>query len=148
MCLGESTVWWPPLGCHIGLLSRDVHVWMYPISNFWKIFTIIFHIMLEYSLGKRLENKLFHFILQSGILEYICENKCNVHVCSKTLIYSKNNLNDFLYLWKLKVYWTMSFDIIWTMLAYHVTNLKFFISKNEFFQQECDKCVVNWKFDK
>ncbi len=28
--------------------------------------------------------------------EYICENKCNVHVYSKTLIYSKNNLNDFL----------------------------------------------------
>jgi len=28
------------------------------------------------------------------------------------------------------------------MLEHHVMNLKFFISKNEFFQQKCDKCVV------
>jgi hypothetical protein len=46
---------------------------------------------------------------------------------------------------KVKVYWTMSFHIIWTMFGYHLTNLKIFISKNEVFQQICDKCVVNWK---
>jgi hypothetical protein len=36
----------------------------------------------------------------------------------------------------------------WNMFGYHVTNLNNFISKNENFQQKCDKCVVNWKFDK
>jgi hypothetical protein len=61
--LGEKTLQWFPLGCHIVLLSQDVHVWMYSISNFWKIFTIFLHIMLEYNLGKRLKKKLFHFIL-------------------------------------------------------------------------------------
>jgi hypothetical protein len=34
--LGESTLRWPPFECHIVLLSRDVHVWMYPTSNFQK----------------------------------------------------------------------------------------------------------------
>jgi hypothetical protein len=52
-----------PLGCHIVLFSRDVHVWVYPISNFRKIFTIFLHIMLEYNLGKILEKKIFCFIL-------------------------------------------------------------------------------------
>jgi hypothetical protein len=28
------------------------------------------------------------------------------------------------------------------MLEYHVINLKIFISKNEYFQQKCDKCVI------
>jgi hypothetical protein len=43
----------------------------------------------------------------------------------------------------MKVYWTMSFHyIIWIILEYHVINLKFFISKNEFFQQKCEKCEV------
>jgi hypothetical protein len=36
MLLGESTLQWPPLGCHIVLSSKCVHVWMYPTSNFWK----------------------------------------------------------------------------------------------------------------
>jgi len=45
------------------LIFRDVHVWVYPTSNFWKIFTIFLHIMLESNLGKKLEKKLFHFIL-------------------------------------------------------------------------------------
>jgi len=49
---GEDTLEWPPLGCHIILLSKGVHVWMYPISNFWKSFTIFSHIMLEYNLSK------------------------------------------------------------------------------------------------
>jgi len=40
-----------------------VHVWVYPISKFWKNFTIFLHIMLKYNLGKILENKWFHFIL-------------------------------------------------------------------------------------
>jgi hypothetical protein len=84
---GESTLWWPPLGCHVILLFGDVHVWVYPTSKFWKIFTIFLHSMLGYNLGKRLKNKLFHFILQSGRLEYICGNKCNVLVYSKTQIY-------------------------------------------------------------
>jgi hypothetical protein len=34
------------------------------------------------------------------------------------------------------------------MFGYYVTNLKIFNSRNEFFQQRCNKCVVNWKFDK
>ncbi len=38
---------------------------------------------------------LFHFILQNGRLEYICENECSVLVYSKTQIYSQKNLNDF-----------------------------------------------------
>jgi len=29
------------------------------------------------------------------------------------------------------------------MFGYHVTNLKFFISKNDFLKQRCDKCVLN-----
>ncbi len=60
---GESTLWWPPLGCHIVLLFKDVHVWMYPISNFWNIFIKFLHNMLKYNLSKRLKKKLFHFIL-------------------------------------------------------------------------------------
>jgi hypothetical protein len=60
---GENTLWSHPLGCRIVLLSKDVHVWMYPTSNFWKIFTIFLYIMLEYNLGKKLNMKLFHFIL-------------------------------------------------------------------------------------
>jgi hypothetical protein len=51
----ENTLWWPPLGYHIVLLSKDVHVWVYCTSNFWKIFTIFLHIMLKY--------KWFYFIL-------------------------------------------------------------------------------------
>jgi hypothetical protein len=51
-CVSESTLWWPPLECHIVLLSRGVHVWMYSTLNFWKNFTIFLHIMLEYNLGK------------------------------------------------------------------------------------------------
>ncbi len=60
---GENTLQWSPLGCHIVLLSSDVHVWAYPTSNFWNIFTIFLHIMLEYNLGKKFKKKLFHFIL-------------------------------------------------------------------------------------
>jgi hypothetical protein len=56
---GESTLWWPPLGCHIVLLSSDVHVWMYTTSNFWKSFTIFLHIMLDITLGKILEKNYF-----------------------------------------------------------------------------------------
>ncbi len=84
-----------PLGCHIVLFSMDVHVWIYPISNFWENFRIFLDIMLKYNLAKRLEKKLFHLILISGRLEYICENKCNVLVYSKTQMYSKKHLNDF-----------------------------------------------------
>jgi hypothetical protein len=42
--LDETTLQWPSLGCHIVLLFKDVHVWVYFISNFWKIFTIFLHI--------------------------------------------------------------------------------------------------------
>jgi len=56
---GESTLQWTSLGCHIVLLSKDVHVWAYLISNFQKIFTIFLHIMLEYNLGKKLEKNNF-----------------------------------------------------------------------------------------
>jgi hypothetical protein len=35
-----------------------------------------------------------------------------------------------------------------TMFGYDVTNLKIFISKNDFSWKKCDKCVVNWNFDK
>jgi hypothetical protein len=59
---GWSTLLWPPLGCHVILLSKGMHVRVYPTSNFWKIFTIFLHILLKYNLGKRLEKKLFHFI--------------------------------------------------------------------------------------
>jgi hypothetical protein len=48
---------------HIVLFSKDVHAWVYPTSNVWRIFKIFLHIMLEYNLGKRLKKKLFHFIL-------------------------------------------------------------------------------------
>jgi hypothetical protein len=37
----------------------------------------------------------------------------------------------------------ITFHIIWTKFGYHVINLEIFISKNEFFQQRCDKYVVN-----
>jgi hypothetical protein len=50
--MGESILQWPPLGCHIILLCKGVHVWIYLILNFWKKFTIFLYIMLEYNLGK------------------------------------------------------------------------------------------------
>ncbi len=51
------------LGCNILLFFRDVHVWVYPTSNFWKNFIKVLHIMLKHILNKILEKKLFHFIL-------------------------------------------------------------------------------------
>jgi hypothetical protein len=48
-----------PLGCHIVLLFRGVHVWVYATSNFWKNFTIVLHITLKYNLGKILKNNYF-----------------------------------------------------------------------------------------
>jgi hypothetical protein len=45
---GENTLRWPRLGCHMVLLFKDVHVWMYPTFKFWKNFTIFLHIILEY----------------------------------------------------------------------------------------------------
>jgi hypothetical protein len=56
---GESKLRWPLLGRHIVLLFRDVHVWMYPTSNFQKTFTMFVHIMLEYNLSKRLKKNNF-----------------------------------------------------------------------------------------
>jgi hypothetical protein len=52
--VGESILWWPFLGCHIVLISKDVHVWLNPTLKFWKVFTMFLHIMLKYNLGKRL----------------------------------------------------------------------------------------------
>jgi len=50
--------------------------------------------MLEYNLSNKLEKYIsFHFIKWE--IEYICENKCNVLMHSKTQIYSKKKLNDF-----------------------------------------------------
>ncbi len=50
--------------------------------------------MLGYNLGKILR-KYFISFHKNKKLKYICENKCSVHVYSKTRIHSKNNLNDF-----------------------------------------------------
>jgi hypothetical protein len=75
--------------------------------------------MLEYNLGKRLEKKLFHFILWSGRLEYICENECNVHV------YSKTQMKWFLVFMKVEgiLNHVTSHNHVWTMFGYHVSNL-------------------------
>jgi len=86
--------------------------------------------ILWYNLGKILKYIYFISFYKVQNWSIICGNKCNVHVYPKTQIYSKNYLNDFQSLWKLKLYWTMSFHIVWTMFGYHVINLKFFISKN------------------
>jgi hypothetical protein len=92
---GENTLQWTLLGCHMVLLFKDVHVWMYPTSKFWKNFTILLHIMLEYDVSKILYIYiyiyiyiilfflfLFHFL-------FICGNKCSVTISSKTQIYSQ-----------------------------------------------------------
>jgi hypothetical protein len=34
-----------------------------PASNFQKVFKIFLHIMLKYNIGKKLDKKIFHFIL-------------------------------------------------------------------------------------
>jgi hypothetical protein len=67
---------------------------MYPTSNFWNIFTIFLNIVLGYNLSKILKKYLISFY-KNKKFEYIFENKCSVHVYSKTQIHSKNNLNDF-----------------------------------------------------
>jgi hypothetical protein len=69
---------------------------------------------------------------------------------SKTQIYSKNNLHDFLFLWKLKVYWTMSCQKVWTMFKYFdVTNFwKFPFQNMSFSNKDVCKCVINWNFEK
>ncbi len=88
---GENTLQWPPLGCHIVTLyyfPKNVHVWMYPTSNFWKNFILLLHIMLGYNLNKILEKETisFHFIMwEIGVY--------SVPMYSKTQIYFKNNLN-------------------------------------------------------
>jgi hypothetical protein len=67
---GENTLEWTPLGCHMVLLFKDVHVWMYATSKFWKNSTIFLHIMLEYDVSKILEIYIFHFLfikLEIGI---------------------------------------------------------------------------------
>jgi hypothetical protein len=60
-----------------------------PPQTFERFSQYFLHIMLEYNLCKTLEKKLFHFILRNERLEYICVNKCNVPMYSKTRIYSK-----------------------------------------------------------
>jgi len=62
--MGESTLQWPLLGCHIRLFFKGVHVWIYLTPNFWKNFITFLHIMLEYTLGKILKKRIisFHFI--------------------------------------------------------------------------------------
>jgi hypothetical protein len=67
---GENTLQWTPLGCHMVLSFKDVHVWMYPTSKFWKNSTIFLHIMLKYDVSKILEIYIFLFLfikLEIGI---------------------------------------------------------------------------------
>ncbi len=65
--LNHVMPWW--VKAHYGdplwdvTLYYFVGMWMFPTSNFWKIFTIFFHIIKKYNLDKKLKNKLFHFIL-------------------------------------------------------------------------------------
>jgi hypothetical protein len=55
-----------------------------------------------------------------------------VYLCTQKHKYiPKINLNDFWSLWKLKVYWPMSFHIVWKMFGYYAINLRFFISKKK-----------------
>jgi len=60
-----------PFESHIVLLSKDVNVWMYPISNFWKNFTLFLHIMLKYNIRKILEKKLFHSMYKVRVLSIV-----------------------------------------------------------------------------
>jgi len=67
---GENTLQWTPLGCHMVFSFKDVHVWMYPTSKFWKNSTIFLHIMLKYDVSKILEIYIFLFLfikLEIGI---------------------------------------------------------------------------------
>jgi hypothetical protein len=64
--MGESTLQWPPLGCHILLFFKGVHVWIYPIPNFWKNFITFLNIMLEYTLGKILKLKNYFISFYKG----------------------------------------------------------------------------------
>jgi hypothetical protein len=59
---GWKHIMMTPLGCHFIMFFKDVHVWICPISNFWKPFIIFLHI-INITLGKILEKKKNHFIL-------------------------------------------------------------------------------------
>jgi hypothetical protein len=78
----ESTLQWPPLGCHIVFLSMDVHVWVYPTSNFWKKITILLYIMLEYNLNKILgKKKIISFYKVGDWRIFVKKNV--VYLCTK-----------------------------------------------------------------
>jgi hypothetical protein len=51
--------------------------------------------MLEYNIGKRLENKLFHFIYKVGDWSIFVEMNVMYMCTQKTQIHFKNNLKDF-----------------------------------------------------
>jgi hypothetical protein len=111
----KSTLQWPPLGCHITLLSKDTHVWVYPTSNFWKNF--IMFCILCYNITQERYCKRKYFISFYKMENWSIFVETNVvYLCTKTQIYSQKHLNDFESLWKLKVYLTISIIIVWIML--------------------------------
>jgi hypothetical protein len=67
-----------------------------------------------------------------------------VYLCTKKHKYIPKDFKQFLIFMKVEciLNHVISHNLNHTS-GYHVTNLKFFISENESFQQRCNKCVVN-----
>jgi hypothetical protein len=88
--MGESIVQWPPLGCHILLLFRGVHVWIYPTSNFWKNFITFWHIMLEYIIDKLFKKIIISFQFIKGKIKiYLWKQMQCTYVLRNTNILQK-----------------------------------------------------------
>jgi hypothetical protein len=92
--LGESTLCWPPLGCHIVLFFWMVIFELKPCQNYKIFFTMFLQIIVTHN-PQKIEKKLIIFSLHYGGLKYIFMTKIHVTTYSKMKIYSKNYWNDF-----------------------------------------------------
>jgi hypothetical protein len=81
----------PPLECHIVLLWRGVHVWMYLTSNFWKNFIIFLHIMLKYNLKNILKKNYFISFYKVRGWNIFVETNVMYQCTKKKQLYFKNN---------------------------------------------------------
>jgi hypothetical protein len=109
--LGESTLCWPPLGCHIVLIFWMVIFEPKPCQKLQKVFHNVFAYYSNTKPNNNNNNKLIIFSLYYSGLKYIFMTKILVTTYSKMQILQKW-LKLFLTFMKFMVVIHMSFHII------------------------------------